>query len=78
MGNSGGQVVDDHKDQQSEANGDFEEELGGLDGDKLQTMSVFQGDAASQELIIENLENLDDAAALIVTREGDQFKIGIQ
>ena len=77
MGNSGGQVVDDHKDQQSEANRDFEED-GGLDGDKLQTMSVFQGDAASQELIIENLENLDDAAALIVTREGDQFKIGIQ
>ena len=26
----------------------------------------------------ENLENLDDTATLIVTREGDQFKIGIQ
>ena len=40
-------------------------------------MKVFQGDAGSQELIIENLENLDDSAALIVTRDGDQFKIGI-
>ena len=46
--------------------------------EQRQTMKVFQGDAGSQELIIENLENLDDSAALIVTRDGDQFKIGIQ
>ena len=41
-------------------------------------MKVFRSDGANQELVIENLENLDDTAALIVTREGGQFKIGIQ
>ena len=41
-------------------------------------MQVFRGDASSQELIIENLENLDDTAALIVTRDGDQFKIAVK
>ena len=41
-------------------------------------MRFFHSDAAGQELVIENLENLDDTATLIVTREGDQFKIGIQ
>ena len=38
----------------------------------------MNSDEGSQELVIENLENLGDATALIVTREGGQFKIGIQ
>ena len=40
-------------------------------------MKVFQRDGSNQELVIENLENLDDTAVLIVTRENGQFKIGI-
>ena len=80
MGNSG-QIG--HKDQQSEDENseqdhDEERQVGAAGPKAQQTMSVFQGDAASQELIIENLENLEDTAALIVTREGGQFKIGIQ
>ena len=31
----------------------------------------------SQELVIENLENLLDTSSLIVTRDGNRFKIGI-
>ena len=31
----------------------------------------------SQELVIENLENLQDTSSLIVTRDGNRFKIGI-
>lgn len=42
-------------------------------------IKVIQSEAGSQELVIENLENLGDATALIVTRDnGGNFKIGIQ
>ena len=42
-------------------------------------VQVLQSDAGSQELVIENLENLGEATALIVTRDmGGNFKIGIQ
>ena len=34
-------------------------------------------DAEDEELVIENLENLQDTTALVVTREGSRFKIGI-
>ena len=40
-------------------------------------VNVVQSETGSQELIIENLEYLGDAAALIVTRNGSNFKIGI-
>ena len=40
---------------------------------------MVQSEAGSQELVIENLENLGEATALIVTRDtGGNFKIGIQ
>ena len=35
------------------------------------------GVTGSQELVIENLENLLDTSSLIVTRDGNRFKIGI-
>ena len=40
-------------------------------------VKVIQSDNGNQELVIENLENLQDTTALIVTRENGQFKIGI-
>jgi len=41
-------------------------------------VKVIQSETGAQELIIENLEHLGDTASLIVTREGLNFKIGIQ
>ena len=38
---------------------------------------VEDGGSGSQELVIENLENLLDTSSLIVTRDGNKFKIGI-
>ena len=35
------------------------------------------GSGDEEELVVENLENLHDTTALIVTREGSKFKIGI-
>ena len=41
-------------------------------------IQVVQSEAGSQELVIENLENLGDSTALIVTRDGGgNFKVGI-
>ena len=42
-------------------------------------VKVIKSEDGSQELVIENLENLQDTTALIVTRdEVGNFKIGIQ
>jgi hypothetical protein len=40
-------------------------------------VQIVQTEDGSQELVIENLENLKDTTALVVTRHGNNFKIGI-
>jgi hypothetical protein len=40
-------------------------------------VQMIDTEDGSQELIIENLENLKATTALIVTRSGNSFKIGI-
>ena len=37
----------------------------------------METEEGSQELVIENLENLKDTTALVVTKIGKNFKIGI-
>jgi len=40
-------------------------------------VKLIRTDKGKSELVIENLENLKDSAALVVTREGGNFKIGL-
>ncbi len=61
----------------------FGTEAGGEDvvGNSQQwhDIKVIESEAGSQELVIENLENLGEATALVVTRDqSGNFKIGIQ
>ena len=58
---------------------DFDPQLFGKEEPNTQwhdVQIVETGDGA-QELVIENLENLQNTSALIVTRHGKNFKIGI-
>ena len=45
--------------------------------DKWHDVKVVETSDGNQELVIENLENLADSTALIVTRDGKNFKIGL-
>ena len=45
--------------------------------DQWHDVKVVETSDGNQELVIENLENLKDTAALIVARDGKNFKIGI-
>ena len=41
-----------------------------------QEVKVVQNEQGSSELVIENLENLNEHATLILKRHGNKFKIG--
>lgn len=51
-----------------------DEEAGQTAWEDLHLVETHDG---SQELVVENLDQLKDSTALIVTRHGDKFKIGI-
>ncbi len=56
---------------------DGEDMIGG--SQQWHDVKVIESEAGSQELVIENLENLGEATALVVTRDqSGNFKIGIQ
>ena len=77
--NNGSQHDDNSKlkNFENEEDGDVNAATMGSGGLQWQDVKMVHSDAGSQELVIENLENIGDGTALIVTREGGQFKIGI-
>ena len=61
-----------------ELEGSTEDIEGDVQDVQWQDVQVKTDDVTgSQELVIENLENLQDTSSLIVTRDGNRFKIGI-
>jgi hypothetical protein len=47
------------------------------EGTTWHDVQLAESKDGAQELIIENLESLNDKSALILTRHGNSFKIGI-
>ena len=56
---------------------DEKDEMAGKTIEKWHDVKVVETSDGNQELVIENLENLADSTALIVTRDGKNFKIGL-
>ena len=68
-----------HEHQGDNRVGESDGEVDGAIDQQWHDVKVIKSEDGSQELVIENLENLQDTTALIVTRdEVGNFKIGIQ